>query len=105
MLEILLCLNYITTIGLLQLDITPIDFIPVSVYNNHMANIYSVNEAAQKLGLDPSQIRRLLAKGKIEGKKLGRDWVVLSLDYTRRRKIGGGRKPQMRKVGINGKGS
>ena len=51
-----------------------------------MANIYSVNEAAQRLGLDTSQIRRLLAKGEIEGKKLGRDWVVLSLDYKRKRK-------------------
>lgn len=51
-----------------------------------MNDIYSVNEAAQKLGLDPSQIRRLLAKGEIEGKKLGRDWVVLSLDYQRKRK-------------------
>ena len=59
-----------------------------------MASVYSVNEAAQRLGLDPSQIRRLLAKGEIEGKKLGRDWVVLSLDYTRRRKTGGGRKPK-----------
>ena len=51
-----------------------------------MASVYSVNEAAQRLGLDPSQIRRLLAKGEIEGRKLGRDWVVLSLDYQRKRK-------------------
>jgi excisionase family DNA binding protein len=51
-----------------------------------MSDIYSVKEAAQKLGLDTSQIRRLLAKGEIEGKKLGRDWVVLSLDYKRKRR-------------------
>jgi excisionase family DNA binding protein len=51
-----------------------------------MSNIYSVNEAAQKLGLDPSQVRRLLRKGEIKGKRLGRDWVVLSLDYKRKRK-------------------
>ncbi len=67
--------------------------IPASVYNNHMANIYSVNEAAERLGLDPSQVRRLLAKGEIEGKKLGRDWVVLSLDY-KKKKFGVGRKPK-----------
>ena len=67
--------------------------IPASVYNSHMTNIYSVNEAAQKLGLDPSQIRRLLAKGEIEGKKLGRDWVVLSLNY-KKKKFGVGRKPK-----------
>jgi hypothetical protein len=59
-----------------------------------MANIYSVNEAAQKLGLDPSQVRRLLKKGIIEGKKLGHDWVVLSLDYQKR-KFGVGRKPKV----------
>ena len=69
-----------------------LDIIPVSVYDNHMTNVYSVNEAAQRLGLDPSQIRRLLAKGEIEGKKLGRDWVVLSLDYKRKRKPKGGKK-------------
>ncbi|MFC1924792.1 helix-turn-helix domain-containing protein [Chloroflexota bacterium] len=51
-----------------------------------MNDVYSVNEAAEKLGLESSHIRRLLAKGEIEGKKLGRDWVVLSLDYKRRRK-------------------
>ena len=57
--------------------------------------MFSTNEAAQKLGLDPSQIRRLLAKGEIEGKKLGRDWVVLSLDYKRKR------KPKQRRVKEN----
>ena len=55
--------------------------------------MYSVKEAAQKLGLDTSQVRRLLAKGEIKGKKLGRDWVVLSLDYKRKR------KPKARKGG------
>jgi len=60
-----------------------IDIIPVCAYNITM---YSVKEAAQKLGLGTSQVRRLLAKGKIKGKKLGRDWVVLSLDYKRKRK-------------------
>jgi len=53
--------------------------------------MYSVKEAAQKLSLDPSQVRRLLAKGEIKGKKLGRDWVVLELNYKRKRKPKGGR--------------
>ena len=70
-----------------------IDIIPASVYNNYMASVYSVNEAAEKLGLDPSQIRRLLAKGEIKGKKLGRDWVVFSLNYHKK-KFGVGRKPK-----------
>ena len=49
-------------------------------------NVYSVREAADKLGFDPSQVIRLLAKGGIKGKKLGRDWVVLELNYKRKRK-------------------
>ena len=51
-----------------------------------MNDVYSVNEAAEKLNLDPSHVRRLLAKGEIKGKKLGRDWVVLELNYTRKRR-------------------
>jgi len=47
---------------------------------------YTVNEAAYELGLDPSQVRRLLRDKVIKGKKWGRDWVVLSLDYKRKRK-------------------
>ena len=36
-----------------------------------MYNVYSVNEAAEKLGLKSIHRRRLLAKGDIEGKKPG----------------------------------
>ncbi len=57
--------------------------IPASVYNTAM---YSVKEAAEKLGLDTSQVRRLLAKGEIKGVKLARDWIVLDLSYKRKRK-------------------
>ena len=60
-----------------------LDVIPASVYNIAM---YSVKEAAEKLGLDTSQVRRLLAKGEIKGVKLARDWVVLDLSYKRKRK-------------------
>ena len=48
--------------------------------------MYSVREAAEKLGLSANQVRNLLARGQIECKKLGHDWVVLSLDYKRKRK-------------------
>jgi len=48
--------------------------------------MYSVKEAAQRLGLDTSQVRRLLAQGEIKGVKLARDWVVLDLSYKRKRK-------------------
>jgi len=49
-------------------------------------DMYSVQEASHQLNLDHSQVRRLLRSGDIEGKKWGRDWMVLSLDYKRKRK-------------------
>jgi excisionase family DNA binding protein len=57
------------------------------VHNVYMIRkeVYSVDEAANLLGLENSYVRRLLAKGEIKGKKLGRDWVILSLDYQRKR--------------------
>ncbi len=48
--------------------------------------MYSVREAAAKLGVSPQHLRLLLAQGKVKGKRLGHDWVVLSLDYKRKRK-------------------
>jgi excisionase family DNA binding protein len=48
--------------------------------------IYSVREAAQRLGISDSHCRRLLETGKIKGKKLGHDWVVRDLKYKRKRK-------------------
>jgi DNA binding domain, excisionase family len=49
-------------------------------------NLYSTKEAAEKLGLEESYVRRLLESGQLKGKKLGHDWAVLSLDYKRKRK-------------------
>jgi len=51
-----------------------------------MDNIYSTKEAADKLKLSQAHIRRLLEGGQLVGKKLGRDWIVFSLDYKRKRK-------------------
>ena len=48
--------------------------------------MYSVREAATKIGLSERHLRLLLQTGDVKGKKLGRDWVVLELDYTRKRK-------------------
>ena len=48
--------------------------------------MYGTKEAAEKLGISQRHLRLLLEHGKIRGKKLGRDWVVLSLDYERRRR-------------------
>ena len=43
--------------------------------------MYTVKEAAQALGLNERQIRRLLGKDEIKGEKFGRDWLVYSLDH------------------------
>ena len=53
--------------------------------------MYSTKEAANKLGISDAHLRRLLASGQVKGKKLGHDWVVLSLGYKRKRKAKGGR--------------
>ena len=48
--------------------------------------MHNVKEAAIKIGISDRRVRKLLEEGRIKGKKLGRDWVVLSLDYQRKRK-------------------
>ena len=48
--------------------------------------MYGTKEAAAKIGITQRHLRLLLERGEIEGKKLGRDWLVLSLDYKRKRK-------------------
>lgn len=53
--------------------------------------MYSVKEAAIKMGISDRHLRLLLQRGEINGKKLGRDWVVLDLDYERKRKPKGGK--------------
>jgi excisionase family DNA binding protein len=50
-----------------------------------MENIWSVKEAAQKLGISERRVRKLLAEGRIKGKKLDGTWVVLELSYTKKR--------------------
>jgi len=54
--------------------------------------MYSTKEAADKLGLSQDHVRLLARKGLIEAKRLGHDWVVLDLNYTRKRKPKGGKK-------------
>jgi len=48
--------------------------------------MFSVKEAAQRIGISERHLRLLLETGQIKGKKLVRDWVVLSLNYKRKRK-------------------
>jgi excisionase family DNA binding protein len=55
------------------------------MYSIGMAS-YTTKEAAKRLGLEVSHVRRLLEEGKMKGKKWGRDWMVTSLDYQRKRR-------------------
>lgn len=48
--------------------------------------ILSVTEAVEGIGVSHSHFRRLSKNGAIKGKKLGHDWVVLSLDRKRKRR-------------------
>jgi len=54
--------------------------------------MYSTREVAEKLGLSQDHVKLLARKGLIKAKKVGRDWVVLDLNYTRKRKPKGGKK-------------
>jgi len=66
--------------------------VDIMTYIGHNICMYSVKSAAQRIGLSERHIRRLLAGGVIKGRKLGHDWVVISLDYKRKRKPKGGTK-------------
>jgi hypothetical protein len=57
-----------------------------------MMVIYSTKETAEKLGLSQDHVRLLVRTGVIKGKKLGHDWIVLSLNYQRKRKPKGSKK-------------
>ncbi|MFW6105160.1 MAG: helix-turn-helix domain-containing protein [Chloroflexota bacterium] len=47
--------------------------------------MWSVKQAAKELGISERRVRKLLAEGRIKGKKLNGFWVVLKLSYTRKR--------------------
>ena len=51
--------------------------------------MYSTKETAEKLGLSQDHVKLLARKGIIKAKKIGRDWVVLDLNYVRERKVKG----------------
>jgi excisionase family DNA binding protein len=48
--------------------------------------MWSTKEAAKIMGISDSQLRRLLERKLVKGHKIGHDWIVLSLDYKRKRK-------------------
>ena len=54
--------------------------------------MFSVKEAALKIGISERHLRLLLERNEVGGKKIGRDWVVLDLGYKRKREPKGGKK-------------
>ena len=54
--------------------------------------MYSTKEAADRLRLSQEHVRLLARGGLIKARKIGRDWVVLDLNYTRKRKLKGCKK-------------
>jgi excisionase family DNA binding protein len=42
----------------------------------HLAVVVSVPEAANILGVGQQRVRQLLDRGKLSGRRVGRDWVV-----------------------------
>ena len=55
--------------------------------------MYSTREAAEKLGLSQDHVRLLARKGILEAKRLGHEWVILDLNYARRRRPKEEREP------------
>ena len=47
--------------------------------------MWSVKQAASKLGISEQRVRKLLAEGRIKGKKLDGTWVVLELSYVKKK--------------------
>ena len=47
--------------------------------------MYSTREAAERLVLSKDHVKLLARRGVIRAEKVGRYWVVLSLDYKRKR--------------------
>jgi len=47
--------------------------------------IWSVKDAAKELGISEQRVRKLLAEGRIKGKKLNHTWVVFKPTYTKKR--------------------
>jgi excisionase family DNA binding protein len=47
--------------------------------------MYSTKEASEKLGLSQDHVKLLARKGLIKAQKVGRDWIILDLNYQRKR--------------------
>jgi len=46
--------------------------------------MYTVKEASIKLGISERRIRKLLAEGRLKGRRLPNEWFVFSLEDKRK---------------------
>jgi len=58
----------------------------------------TANEAAERLGLSPQQIRTIIRQGKLPATKHGRDWVIDSNDLQLIAKRPGRGRPRKKAV-------
>ena len=68
--------GFFSLVGLWNQDKGCIRGIDINAYIGHTLSevpMYSVKEAAAKIGLSERHLRLLLLQGKVEGKKLGHD--------------------------------
>ena len=56
--------------------------------------MYTTYEASRLLGISERQIRTLLKQGKLDGQRVGRDWIISKLNYKRKRRPKGYREAQ-----------
>lgn len=63
---------------------------PLAVYYyivkvNSLSNLYSVKEAAEKIGISERRVRTLLRDERLKGIKVGkRTWLVSGLNYSKK---------------------
>jgi excisionase family DNA binding protein len=50
---------------------------------NRRIHLKTVIEAAEILGISGRRVRKLLEEGRIDGEKVGRDWLVYDTSYQR----------------------
>ena len=48
-------------------------------------NFLTVTETAEALGISGRRVRKLLDEGRINGEKVGRDWVIYEASYQKLR--------------------